>query len=275
MNYEKNKKIKYLLFFLLGVVITSVVYSNILLFTNALNDKCDNAAIISKDIFSEILDMPTTESKNNIITKSIPIVAVNQFEDKGVLGNLTVKLIPGNSNVLIDTNPFLEPDLQYSANIAVTVAKLKTNNYASNKDFILSYNILSNVVGGQSAGAATTIATIAALENKKIKDNVIITGTINQDGTIGKVGGILEKAKVVADAKYKLFLVPKGQTKIKYYEKVIEKEPFGFGFVLYNRRYIPKVIDIKEEIKKEWGLEIKEVSTIEEAMEYMLEYKCL
>jgi uncharacterized protein len=231
--------------------------------------KCE--PIVIKEKNNGGINSLNQEISSEIITKTIPIVAVNQYENEGKVGNLTVKLIPGNSNVLIDTNPFLETDLQYSANIAVTVAKLKTGQYAANKDFILSYNIVSNVIGGESAGAATTIAVIAALEGKEIKKGVAITGTINQDGSIGRVGGILEKARAVADAGYNLFLVPKGQTKIKYYEKRIEKEPFGFGFVLYNTRYVPQVIDIREEIKKEWGLKIIEVSTIEEAMEYLLE----
>src|SRR3989304_5287886 len=41
--------------------------------------------------------------------KSIPIVAVAN-DGKGVMGNLTVSLIPGSNNVLINTNPFLETD---------------------------------------------------------------------------------------------------------------------------------------------------------------------
>ncbi|MBW2988472.1 hypothetical protein KY318_03090 [Candidatus Woesearchaeota archaeon] len=219
--------------------------------------------------------MPQTVALANasqrLVTVHVPIVAVNQYEGKGVVGNLTLRLIPGNSNVLIDTNPFVDTGLQYSANLAVTVAKLKTKNYAPNYDFILSYEVPAQVVGGESAGAATTIATIAALEGKRIKQGVLITGTINQDGSIGRVGGILEKAKAAAESGYKLFLVPKGQSTITYYERVIEPHSFGFGFVLYNNRYVPKTIDLAEVAKEEWGLEIKEVGTIEEALAYMVE----
>ena len=39
------------------------------------------------------------------VKRSIPIVAVSS-DGKGVVGNLTVRLIPGNNNVLINTNPF-------------------------------------------------------------------------------------------------------------------------------------------------------------------------
>jgi len=201
--------------------------------------------------------------------RTIPIVAVSN-NGIGVVGNLTVKLIPGNNNVLINTNPFLETDIQYSVNKAVTVAKLRSN-YDFDRDFLFDFKAgNAQLIGGGSAGAAITIATIAALQNKTLKKDAVITGTINVDGTIGRVGGIIEKAKAVADANYKYFLIPKGQSKITYYEKVVTKEPVGFGFEILNTRYVPKTIDLKEVAKKEWGLEIVEVSTIDDALPYFI-----
>ena len=64
---------------------------------------------------------------------------------------------------------------------------------------------------GPSAGAALTIATIAALKHDSIRSDVVITGTINADGTIGQIGGVLEKAQAAKDIGAKLFLVPVGQ----------------------------------------------------------------
>ncbi|RLI95997.1 MAG: hypothetical protein DRO92_00530 [Candidatus Altiarchaeales archaeon] len=207
---------------------------------------------------------------NPFIERRIPIVAVSS-DGEGVVGSLTVKLMPGNNNVLINTNPFLETDIQYSANKAVAVAKLKSN-YNFNKDFILDFKAgNAQLIGGESAGAAITIATIAALQNKHLKNDSVITGTINMDGTIGRVGGILEKAKAVADSGYKYFLVPKGQSRITYYEKVVTKEPIGFGLEILNTRYIPKTIDLKEVAKNEWGLNVVEVSSIDEALKYFIE----
>jgi len=40
----------------------------------------------------------------------------------------------------------------------------------------------------------------------------MITGTINEDGTIGKAGGIFEKAAAAKAAGITTFLVPKGQS---------------------------------------------------------------
>ena len=267
---EKKNVLLAIVFFIFGFVFASALYAHLYIFSDAFPQKeilvQDNAAQDKNSVVSA-----ENTGIDEIIIRRVPIVAVSGMAEEGVVGELTVKLIPGNANVLIDTNPFLETDLQYSANIAVTVAKLRSENYAGNKDFILSYEIDSNVVGGESAGAATTIATLAALQGKRIKEGIAITGTINHDGSIGRVGGILEKAKAASDAGYKKFLVPKGQTKVKYYEKVIEEEPFGFGFTLLNTHYVPKMVDLAEEVKKEWGVEIIEVSTIEEAITYLIE----
>lgn len=39
------------------------------------------------------------------------------------------------------------------------------------------------------------------------------------DGMIEEISGAIEKAKAVADAGYKRFLVPKGQSTVTYYER--------------------------------------------------------
>jgi len=251
--------IGYFLAFLLGLILTSSFYAHYFLFTKSVEFQNPVTATISDLDQTDVL----------VITKTVPIVAVDQVGEQGHIGKLTLKLIPGNSNVLIATNPFLEPDLQYSANIAITLAKVRTEQYSPHKDFVLQYEILGNVVGGGSAGAATAIAAIAALTDKKIKENIAITGTINPDGSIGPVGGILEKAKAVADAGYTTFLIPTGQTKLQYYEKVVEKKPFQGGTV-YNTKYVPKVVDMQKEIESQYRLKLIEIATIEDVEKLML-----
>jgi predicted S18 family serine protease len=197
--------------------------------------------------------------------KTIPIVAVSN-DGAGTVGNLTVKLIPGNNNVLINTNPFLDTDIQYSANKAVAVAKLRSD-YSFDRDFLLDYKAAdAQLIGGESAGAAAAIATIAALQNLNLREDTVITGTIEADGTIGEVGGIIEKAKAVADAGYERFLVPEGQSKVTYYERQVSKEPTIYGFSILNTRYVPKTIDLKEAALKEWDLEIIETPDIDHAL---------
>ncbi len=203
--------------------------------------------------------------------RSIPIVAVSN-NDEGVVGDLTVRLIPGSNNVLVNTNPFTDTDIQYSANKAVEVAKQKSD-YKLKRDFLFDYKAGDNaqLIGGESAGAASTVALIAAIENKTIRKDTAITGTIESDGTIGEVGGVIEKAKAISDAGYKRFIVPKGQSNITYDVRQVSEEPTDFGFTIRNVKYVPKTLDLKTEAKKEWNLDIIEASNIDDALKNMVQ----
>ena len=171
--------------------------------------------------------------------------------------------------MFIATNPFAEADIQYSLNKAVAVAKQITGK-GYGMDYIFSFEMPeTQLVGGGSAGAAATVLTVAALENKDIRNDTVMTGTINIDGSIGRIGGVIEKAKAVADAGYRYFLLPEGQANISYYERVTKRESHGY-YESLETSYVPKTIDLKEAARKEWGLTIREVSEISEAVKWFL-----
>lgn len=253
-----------------GVMVVALVVFALVSFMELQRVKKDLSFLQEKVTELSSSSSPSVMQESNFtsVTVEMPIVAVSNAGD-GALGKLTVKIIPGNNNVLISTNPFLEPDLQYSANKAVTYAKMQTN-LGAGSDYIFSYDAgQAKLLGGESAGAAATIATISALTGKRIKSDTVITGTINPDGTVGMVGGIIEKAKAASDAGYRIFLVPEGQSKITYYEQQVTSQPYH-GFRLLNTQYVPKTVDLADEAKKEWGLTIKEVRTIDEAVPLLL-----
>ena len=184
------------------------------------------------------------------------------------MGKVNLRAVEGESRSLVETNPFLETDLQHSTYVASEVAEEVADVEVINTDFIFNFEIDSHVVGGSSAGAAATVAVIAALENKTVRDNAVITGTIREDGSIGRVSDILPKARVVADEGYDKFLIPQSQSTMVYYERIGEKRAGDYEFL--GKILRPVKIDLKEELK-EWDIELIEVSHIEEVKEYMLE----
>ncbi len=196
------------------------------------------------------------------------VVAVTS-DGGGLVGSVDVEVNLGRGRVLMNTNPFLEPDTQYSAETAAAIAESYTKKSLDDRDVIYSFDIDGQVLGGPSAGAAMAIATIAAVDGKQVRDDVAVTGTINSDGTIGPVGGILEKAGAAADKGVKLFLVPEGQSRITTYERVVEQQQRG-SFTYQRVRYVPKTLDLIEYAQSELGIEVREVSTIGEAVSYML-----
>ncbi|MAG21947.1 MAG: hypothetical protein CL943_01395 [Candidatus Diapherotrites archaeon] len=204
-------------------------------------------------------------------TAMIDVVAVKVQREVGIVNVASVEVKPGKGRVLFALNPFVEPDTQQSAEIAASVAENITQKSLAEKDVIYSIEAGEvQLVGGPSAGAALTIATIAAIEEKDLNESVGLTGSILSDGSIGQVGGIIEKAAAVEQSGKTIFLVPPGQTSFTYYEKQIREETRG-PFVFQRVNYVPKTLELNEFAREqEWNLNIIEVNSIEEALLYFL-----
>jgi len=195
----------------------------------------------------------------------VNLVAVDQ-NGNGVITPLIVEIKPGNGKALTNVDKLLFwVDTQQSIQIAKAVAENVTGINASNYD--LTYTIESNasLIGGPSAGAALTIATVAALEKKTLKSDVMITGTINPDGTIGEVGGVLEKAKAAKEEGAKLFLVPSGQGQQTYLQPV-ENCVRKLGFIFCETTYKQITVNIGKDV----GISVIEVKNINDALKYFI-----
>ena len=200
---------------------------------------------------------------NDTTLVSINIPAID-LEGKGVSTILTIEAVKGTGRTLVDIESLLfwadtQQSIRMARFVAGNISKINPDEYD------LVYNIKANasLIGGPSAGAALTLGTIFALEGKKPKDNVMITGTINHDGTIGPVIGILEKAKASKQAGATLFLVPLMQSREVIYETTKYCQKFGTTEVCTTET-IPKSINIEEEAE----IKVIEVSSIQEALKY-------
>jgi predicted S18 family serine protease len=209
-----------------------------------------------------------TDSSQGTSSATANIVAVRSDTSMGEIGKVFVEIREGSGKVLVDTNPFIEPDTQYSVREAVEVAADFTQATISDKDIIISFDINGTMIGGPSAGAATTVALIAALEGKNVRQDVAFTGTIEEGGFIGEVGSVFEKAIAAEENDMTLFLVPYGQETVVYYEQQIEKRG-RFGFRFKRVYYTPKEIDLDEYFQGKMAVE--EVSTIGEVVSYSIE----
>jgi len=216
---------------------------------------------ISTENDSIILE-PVVINYKNI---SINLPAIDE-KRKGAVVKLTVQVIPGQGRTLVNVDNILFwVDTQFSIRVAKFVAENVTGMDLSNIDLIYNIETNASVIEGQSAGAALTVATVAAIQNKSINENVIITGTIMPDGKIGYVGSIFEKARASKDMNATLFLVPQGQgLQINY---MPEKKCERIGPITYcTTEYKQGRIDISKDV----GIDVKEVSDITEALKYFL-----
>ena len=203
------------------------------------------------------------------MTASIDLAAVKS-DGTGVLTNLEVEVVPGKGRVLLTINPFTGISTQDSEKTAVQVAEQETDFDFSKHDVIFTIDAEeSSVVDGPSAGSAMAVAVIAAVQGKQVREDAGITGTINSDGTIGRVGGIVEKAVAAAEGGDKVFVIPDGNAiQPKIVEKVEEPAP---GWTI--KRTTTEYIDISKELEEEHGIKVIEVKTIKDAVNILLEGK--
>ncbi len=194
---------------------------------------------------------------------TINLVAIDN-SGNGVAMPLKVQKRAGYGETLININNLVFWfDTQQSIQTARSVAENITGVDASGINLVYMIDANATMVEGPSAGAALTIATIAALENKSPSTTVMITGTINPDGTIGQVGGILEKAAAAKQAGAKLFLVPEGQgteNRLQPVENCTVQDYFTYCTTRYRQ--------ITTDISSAAGITMKEVSTIADAEKY-------
>jgi uncharacterized protein len=214
------------------------------------------------------LSVPVLAQCPGAKTVNIKAVAVTSGESpRGAVINITVSVTPGDGRVFVSTTPYTEIDMQGSAQLAALTACDLLGIDFTNYDFFYTIEADAPIVGGPSAGAVMTVATIAAIKDLKIRNDVFMTGMIYPDGFIGPVGGLTYKLDAAAKSGGKIFLVPKGQTKV-YVE---EKETKRIGMI-YIITPVTKEVDLVE-YGKERGVNVYEVETINDALRFYTGYE--
>jgi len=221
------------------------------------------AMVPTTTVPATIQPVSSTQLGERTVLMKMPAV---DNDGNGVITLLTVEARDGKGRVLTDVNSILFwVDTQYSIRTAQRVAQNDVNVNISNIDIIYNIETNASLIEGPSAGASLTVATIAALEGKSLNQSVMMTGTINSDGTIGAVGGIAEKAKAAKDVGAVLFLVPESQGTQTSYKPVKDCQKIG-SMTYCTTKYKKVTVDISKSV----GIEVKEVSTVEEALKYLL-----
>jgi uncharacterized protein len=208
--------------------------------------------------------IPSTAERSRAFLR---VPAVYQTPDgllSGTLGNLTVEVEKGEGIVYFSAEPLTQIDTQGAARTAALVASYLLGIDPKSMNFYYRMESGSTVVGGPSAGAAMTVATVAAILGKQVRQDIIITGMINLDGIIGPVGGIPQKLEAAARAGAKMFLVPAGQEIV---EETVPKQVRIGPLILTTVE--KRKVNISE-LGAKLGVKVVEVSTIEDALNYML-----
>ena len=210
-----------------------------------------NISNISRNLSrTEVLLKNETQTRQKLEEEIINLTMVTK-SDYGVLGvddnnighviPLEVILKEGTGNLFLNVaNVLVDESMQSSAQTAIKVAREVTRTSLTNKDVLINVKAPAQegklTISGGSAGGAITIAAIAAMRGIEPRQDVLMTGTISEDHSIGQIGALRAKGIAARENGAKLFLVPPGQK--------------------------GEVGDI--------GIEVMEVRTIEEAVRYAI-----
>jgi len=184
-------------------------------------------------------------------------------EQTGTLMNVTVEIEPGRGRVLVNTTPLMGTTFQDAANTAAYVAQAKTGQNLSTSDVIVSIVAENEVpaVDGGSAGALMTMLMISAIEGTHPRDDVILTGTIDLNGNVGAIGGVVDKVTAAKERGKTLFLLPRENSQLVRYT---ERSRDYYGYSVMQR--VPEQVDAKEYLESELGIRVEYVDTIDDVL---------
>ncbi len=154
-------------------------------------------------------ETPVQLASSSQVVIGIPAVDTS---GEGVLGKLTTDVKPGTGKVLVNVvNVITLGDTQQSAQKAVKAAARSTNLDLSTTDVIFNIDVNATSIEGPSAGSSMAVSIVFGLRNETPRSDVMTTGIIDENGRIGRVGSIFEKARAAKSGGATVFVVPKGQ----------------------------------------------------------------
>ena len=169
--------------------------------------------------------------------------AVIISNNTGSLTRITLTITSGNGTVSFTNSESVANDTYDSAYTAARYGSFYSGRNFSRYNFAYSIYDQGNNVSGPSAGAAMTLLAISAFGNRPLRSDFTITGTISPDGTIGQIGGALDKVSAAAASRLDLVLVPQASP----------------GSIEQGVYYIAQI---------EYGIPIVEVANISQAAAY-------
>ncbi len=196
------------------------------------------------------------------------VVVPGVSEDgKGVLARIEAETREGRGRIYVSVFPRTGFDLQESVEIATLLASQYAGVPLVKRDVVFTIYSDTPVVEGPSGGAALFVAAYAALTGKEPRQDVSVTGVLHWDGSIGAVGGLVEKLEAVSRGGIHVFLIPQGQRVVEEVVPVEEVYSPLPGVVLTRIRYEVRRVDLVE-MGREVGVEVVEVENVEDLLRY-------
>ncbi|QLC50017.1 hypothetical protein HWN40_07070 [Methanolobus zinderi] len=185
--------------------------------------------------------------------------------EEGTMIDVSVEINSGKGRVLVQTVPLMGVVFQDAANTASFVAQDVTGTSLAGSDTIFSITAEQEIPGvdGPSAGALMTLITISAIEGEPLNPDITVTGTIDDEGNIGSVGGLVEKAQAASNSGKELFLIPEENRMLTIDD--INEQRIG-DIVISNQN--SETFEAESYIEEEVGIDVEYVENIDDVIAY-------
>jgi Lon-like protease len=163
-----------------------------------------------------VLAVAPSRPANDVLLSGDVLLAADGQElgEPGDLGEIVRAHAPGETVDITLLRDGVEQTVAVGTEAADDGSTIMGIRTAGNYDFPVEIDLDTSSIGGPSAGLAMTLSIIDQLTPGNLTGgrDVAVTGTIEEDGHVGEIGGISQKAVAARAAGADLFLVPKCTT---------------------------------------------------------------
>ncbi|WP_292517178.1 S16 family serine protease [Methanoculleus sp.] len=226
-------------------------------------------ATISAPVPEKAAEVGTASMQAPVILQRVEVergrgpFVYEEVAEEGTMVTVSVEVVPGRGRVLVQTTPLMGTVFQETANRAVVFAANDSRVDLTESDIIFSIQGPEEVseIDGPSAGALMVTLLLSVLEEFELNESVTVTGTIGEDGSIGPVSGVLEKAEAAAASGKTLLVLPEGNDRVVTYGEDVR----SIGGLRIARQQ-PEIVDAKEYIEEHLGIRVEYADSIDDLL---------
>ncbi|MBS3059969.1 MAG: hypothetical protein J4432_00470 [DPANN group archaeon] len=172
--------------------------------------------IEKETIVYTVLEKPTntTVEVSAFPSNAVTVYGIGVFRDTdtGRLVPIDVGLADGTGNTYIDVRAnVFGKTFQDSLRIIRQVVARETNQDISRKDIFIKVQAPELSIEGESGSVEIALGLYSLIENKPLRESTIVSGTLQEDGSITMVEALETKVQVLENLGVKRFLYPATQ----------------------------------------------------------------
>ena len=203
------------------------------------DNKSDNFIVDEKNIAEYLGNKKYVDTSYK---ESLPIGVVNGLaytEFGGDILQIEVNMYKGNGTVTLTGS--LGNVMKESASIAISYIKSNSDKFKIDPNIFKENDIHIHIPEGAvpkegpSAGVTLTTAILSCILNKKVKNDIAMTGEITLTGYVIAIGGLREKVTAAARNKIKKIFIPTENK--KDLEEIPDNVKGKIKFILVNEYY--------------------------------------